>query len=105
MRTTLTCPKCSCRKLFKVDKMVHNGEYAGGDALSVTYANVPPRPGTKYTGDWANAGTFEAWVCSGCGFTELYARDANDALALLSQNPAESGVHLIDGNVTRARQR
>lgn len=30
-------------------------------------------------------GTFEAWICSQCGFTEWYAKDVNESLAILSR--------------------
>jgi predicted nucleic-acid-binding Zn-ribbon protein len=48
------------------------------------------------------AGTFEAWVCAACGFTEYYAKDINEALSVLARIPS-SGVSCFDGDQTPYR--
>jgi hypothetical protein len=46
------------------------------------------------------AGTFEQWICSACGFTEWYAKEmtvVNQALATLA-TVHDSGVTFFDGD-------
>ncbi|WP_432988882.1 hypothetical protein [Dactylosporangium sp. CA-233914] len=43
------------------------------------------------------AGHFEAWICTACGYTEWYALEVNEVLARLSQNP-RSGVLYYDAD-------
>jgi hypothetical protein len=43
------------------------------------------------------AGSFEAWVCTACGYTEWYALRANQQLATMAQDPS-SGVRLWDAS-------
>lgn len=45
-------------------------------------------------------GTFEMRVCAQCGFTELYAKNANEKLTELSRYPG-SGVSLLDAGTPR----
>jgi hypothetical protein len=101
MRNTHTCPKCSSRKLFVIGcvQQPHHGFESGSNTLVVHSRNIPT--GRKTLGipttERVAAGYFEAWVCSICGFTEWYARQANEDLARMAQHP-ESGVLFIDGD-------
>lgn len=39
-------------------------------------------------------GTYETWICAGCGFTEWYAQDAAELLDRLARIPG-SGVRVV----------
>ncbi|MBK7400817.1 MAG: hypothetical protein IPJ34_32335 [Myxococcales bacterium] len=83
MKTTETCPKCECRRLFVIEQVTQ----AVHDARNVVPMNVTTLAmASAYAGvaddnqTRAGIGSFEAWVCSKCGYTEWYARDAVTAL-------------------------
>lgn len=102
MRNTLACPKCSCRQLFVVEKVQQpDGAEAGGYPLVVTYDVADPKNWLRRRYE---AGYFEAWVCTACGFTELYARDANAMLGAMAQSP-DSRVRFVDGNAAQGTYR
>jgi predicted nucleic-acid-binding Zn-ribbon protein len=74
MRTTATCPKCSGKKMMVVDLRQYPGE-------SLTLRRIPVV--AFHVKQWllsvpSALGRFEAWICVGCGFTELYAEDLGD---------------------------
>lgn len=87
MKNTQTCPKCQSRKLWLIEE-VRNAE-SGNAIVAMSVTSV--------AGTWTpiKAGTFEAWVCVQCGYTEWYAKNANEKLWELSNNP-QAGVHFID---------
>jgi predicted nucleic-acid-binding Zn-ribbon protein len=104
MRHTLTCPKCSSRKLFYIEQI----RYSIGDR------QCQPLPvtsdWTKAAGSWfpsqTDAGFFEAWVCAQCGFTEWYAREALEALHEMAKrygatDKPQSAVRFVDAEVDK----
>lgn len=102
MRISRTCPKCSCAKLWVIEEVrqpAPDGEYFAVP-MPVTAAEVVTE------GKWGNdsrrirVGTFEAWICSKCGFTEWYARDVNERLAELATIPG-SAVRLVEPGAPR----
>ncbi|WP_437926972.1 hypothetical protein WMF37_49415 [Sorangium sp. So ce291] len=99
MKNSRQCPKCQSRKLWVVEKVEQPLCDSGGTKpLCVTSGDVL----TGNTDDEGpaiapvHAGFFEAWICALCGFTEWYARDANQALARLASH-VRPRVHYIDG--------
>jgi predicted nucleic-acid-binding Zn-ribbon protein len=101
MRTTATCPKCSCRRLYVVETVALPDYGSSNVILPLTVTAVPyaardlgltDEHGTRYR---THAGSFEAWVCSHCGFTEWYARDPKGALETLARVGA--GVRIVEG--------
>ena len=64
--------------------------------MVVTAGVVPPeKPGFWAIEECVEAGRFELRVCAKCGYTEWYAKNANEMLAVLAQ-VAGLGVRLID---------
>jgi predicted nucleic-acid-binding Zn-ribbon protein len=100
MKTTRTCPKCASKKLFVVGvvRQPEPGNPLNAYPMAVTSERLPTGRGGVFASDseQVSAGLFEAWVCAACGFTEWYARHANEALARMAQHP-ESGVVFLDG--------
>jgi predicted nucleic-acid-binding Zn-ribbon protein len=77
-----------------IDKVAQNYEasYAGNEAMCVHVLAYTTVTGSQHK---IQAGRFEAWVCADCGFTEWYAKNANEALAQMAAIP-NCGVRLID---------
>lgn len=104
MRNSRTCPKCQSRKLWVVERSEQPDKRSmnGTHPLTVTAAWVPNgKSGFFEMGsERMVAGTFEVWVCTQCGFTEWYAKDANQVLAYLSNHP-DAKVHYIDGDASK----
>ena len=84
MKTTLTCPKCGGGKIWRIDRFTTPSEYQGGTEMHVVIDRGPREP-------LLTAGSFDAYVCHGCGYTEFYAHH----LAELRHMPS-SGVHLLE---------
>jgi predicted nucleic-acid-binding Zn-ribbon protein len=89
MKISGYCPKCTSGDLFVVGTVTQPDQ----DSINGTHA-------TTLFAVWAetgesgllgkkhgrlHAGTFEAWVCAQCGFTEWYARNANKMLEHLAE--------------------
>ncbi|WP_438040503.1 hypothetical protein [Sorangium sp. So ce128] len=102
MKISRQCPKCQSRKLWVVEKAESAGDGGGSNTMSVASGYVLKGP----TDDWGSpletihAGFFETWICALCGFTEWYARDANEALARLASHPWRPKVRYVDGEAT-----
>lgn len=103
MKTSHQCPKCQSRKLWVVENaeqpLCDGGgtktlRVASGDVLTGNTDDEGPPLETVH------AGTFETWTCAICGFTEWYARDANQALARLASHPWRPKVRYVDGEAT-----
>ncbi len=106
MKTTETCPKCACRRLFVIERVAQAAHDSYNivvpmsvTTLTVDSAEVGLADGNTYR---AAVGHFEAWVCSKCGYTEWYAREAAAALKryVAKRGP---GVRLVDGEPTPYR--
>ena len=78
MRDSETCPKCRSRKIFVVAEVGNEHETLTATVpLPVAVGAVLVQGGGVFGGTTkqiVKAGTFEAWVCAKCGFTELYAK-------------------------------
>lgn len=95
MKNSLTCPKCQSRRLWTVERMaLPTPETANTVFPFPVVAQEVPRARSDNV-DRVAGGTFSAWICAQCGYTEWYARDAAAALTKLAQTP-NSGVRWID---------
>jgi predicted nucleic-acid-binding Zn-ribbon protein len=95
------CPKCNCRRLYVVNEVALPDHDSSNVILPLTVTAVPysvkalqlsEEHGTRYR---THAGSFEAWICSQCGYTEWYARDPHRVLEVLARHGA--GVRVVDG--------
>jgi predicted nucleic-acid-binding Zn-ribbon protein len=92
MKKTLICPKCEGRVLWRIDtlKLPVQDQSSFRNALSVSPVPLPVQVDAKWSG-FATTGGFEAFICKGCGYTELYAYGIDDLL------PDDNlGIQLID---------
>lgn len=84
LRRNYICPQCDGRLVWRIEKLkVMSPQTGAFEPLGVTQSK-----------GWLlerSLGFFEAFICKGCGFTELYA----DGIAEL-QPDEKRGVHLID---------
>jgi predicted nucleic-acid-binding Zn-ribbon protein len=101
MRTTSKCPKCDCRKLLVIDKVRQPSHHYSNDILEV-HLTCLPCPSAKlglegHNDKRAAVGTFEAWVCTSCGYTEWYAKQFQQALWQYLQEH-QTDVRLVDGD-------
>jgi predicted nucleic-acid-binding Zn-ribbon protein len=99
MKTTHVCPKCSGTKLFVVPQVRQPDPDSSNGTLPmhVLAVNAPSDvigvpEGNSYR---AVIGTFEAWICGGCGYTEWYAQDAARYLELLAEYEKHSTVKSV----------
>lgn len=98
MKNTRTCPKCRSAQLWVIREVCRQVEGCSNlvSPVPVTAANFSEYSLEPDKGSAASIGTFEAWICCSCGFTEWYAKDINGKLATLSQFP-ETGVVFYNG--------
>ncbi|MEZ4410938.1 MAG: hypothetical protein R3A52_31340 [Polyangiales bacterium] len=90
MKRTQQCPKCQGKVLWVVERYRIPGEYAGGTELPVV-ANQQEEEGFFSIARTSPQGRFDLWVCEGCGYTELWARDLKNL-----RDAPEHGVRRID---------
>jgi predicted nucleic-acid-binding Zn-ribbon protein len=85
MRKNLVCPKCDGRKFWSIGTMHERGDNNAVAPFNVTVES-------RWAGlDVRAAGTFETFICAGCGYTEWYAR----GLDQLKEDP-KNGIYFID---------
>lgn len=70
MRKTHACPKCGHREILFVPKIADRDDQDRVRPLSLHVTHL----------DWKDieVGTIEAYICRGCGYTELYTVHAAD---------------------------
>jgi len=84
MRSTQTCPKCSGKR-FAVSAEFRQPDVDSGNrtlAFSAITVVVASRAGHRIT-----LGRLEAWICVGCGYTELYAHGLDGIETIAKQYP------------------
>jgi predicted nucleic-acid-binding Zn-ribbon protein len=80
MRKSLICPKCRGQRFFEIEKMlVPNYEFANSvEPFTLTAAYTETGVVTKGIFGGPETARYgaeaSAFVCAGCGYTELYAR-------------------------------
>ncbi|WP_426512681.1 hypothetical protein ACPPVO_19820 [Dactylosporangium sp. McL0621] len=103
MRTSRRCVKCQCPRLWHIDPvMIPDNDGSNLVALLPGVARLAS--GAATGGELRQrieAGRFEAWVCTACGYTEWYAHEVNETLARLARNP-RSGVRHHDADAPPA---
>ncbi len=93
MKTLQFCPKCQSRQLWIVERMALPEPDSGNTVFVMPVAAQEVRDNKRW--DRIAGGTFEAWICAHCGFTEWYAKDANAVLTELARLP-NGGVRWLD---------
>lgn len=98
MKTSGRCPKCACARLLVVDE-VHQPHYDSSNVVLPMHVTTAEVAASAIGLDDRNPrraaiGTFEIWVCSACGLTEWYARDATAALERLAD--MGMGVRIVE---------
>jgi len=76
MKTQGTCPRCGSGRIIRQVQIVDRSD-SGNQPLSV-------RRGTRTWAGWLKlprSFPLDAWVCGGCGYTELYVREPAELLA------------------------
>jgi predicted nucleic-acid-binding Zn-ribbon protein len=89
MKESAACPKCRGRRLWVVEPFRIPSENMGGTELRMVVDQ--PEPGEGIFRRSRPQGCFDLYVCAGCGYSELYARD----LGTLRESSAQ-GVSLRD---------
>lgn len=98
MQRSRACPKCASKKLWVIQGFgVKDPSVMIGGAMPLRI--VARRPGPAEGGFFGlgtqghyDAGRTDAWICAGCGYTELWTASIEG----LVHNP-EAGVHLLEG--------
>lgn len=93
VKRTQICPKCSARRIWVIESFRVPGETAQGAVLPVLPHQQADGGGFFAIARMTPVGSFDAYVCDGCGYLELYARDFAD----LREDPAR-GVRLLDAS-------
>lgn len=72
------CPACGARRFLHAPKVLDSGESGQRGELSLARPSI-----------WRSKvlGTFEAFVCTGCGWTEWYVRDPETLDELAEKMP------------------
>lgn len=97
MRTHSRCPKCNGTKLYVVENHQPESDSSNGIAIfrvatpAIDHEEVGARDGSSYR---THVGTYETWICAGCGYTEWYAKDPEHLLEKLSKM-RNSGVRVV----------
>ncbi len=84
MKATQTCPKCAGRR-FSVTRELRVPSTDGNHQTAALPALLVQN--NSFFGSNAVLGTFEAWICLGCGYTELYAQGLAGVEELAGKHP------------------
>lgn len=106
MKTSGSCPKCASTRLYIVDEVSQpKCDVRGASPLRVKTTRVTVTKPALFGGvtdveEQVEVGTFEAYVCAECGYTEWNARHLEE-LGALAAKPG-TGVRLVDGGGPRS---
>lgn len=67
-----TCPKCDSTEIMKGLKVPDKGPLGSEFALRVVVTEPEPAKAASLWMTDGASGELRAWICSQCGFTELY---------------------------------
>jgi predicted nucleic-acid-binding Zn-ribbon protein len=96
MKNSLRCPKCEHRKILRVDQLVT--QLTGVSTVPMPVAVRSPAHLFRRN----RFGTFGAFVCAACGYTEIYANDIAD---LVAHPENANGVGVLDGETSEGPHR
>ena len=92
MKSHARCPKCAGKRIWVLEKYRIPGEAAEGRELPV----LPHQGGGRsWLGVVTPVGSFDLFLCDGCGYSELYASGFRGLVA-----DAERGIRLLDTSET-----
>jgi predicted nucleic-acid-binding Zn-ribbon protein len=97
VKRSQVCPKCAARRIWVIEPFRLPTETAQGAVLPVVTHQQGERSGFFAIARMAPVGSFDAYLCAGCGYSELYAKD----IAELREDPAQ-GVRLLDASTKPA---
>lgn len=97
MKRTQICPKCAARRIWVIESFRVPSETAQGAVLPVMPHQQAEGGSFFSIARLTPVGSFDAYVCAGCGYSELYAKD----FAQLREDPAR-GVRLLDASAEPA---
>lgn len=86
MRSTQTCPKCSGKKIAVVNR------FRQPDQESSNGVHVLPAVTVEADDGWSRriaVGSFETYICLGCGFVELYASGLEEIESMAATWPKQ----------------
>jgi len=86
MRSTMTCPKCNARKIWRIEKFQTESDSTNGWTLHVVYQRA-------LGGDKENIGQFDCYICATCGYSEFYAQNLHGLV-----HAPHAGVTFWDGD-------
>jgi ribosomal protein S27AE len=94
MKTQGTCPRCGSGRIIRQVPIVDRSD-SGSLPLSL-------RRGTRTWAGWLKlprSFPLDAWVCGGCGYTELYVREPAELLAAddAGGSPSPAGAPSVTG--------
>ena len=100
MKTSGQCPKCACTKLYVVNEVRQPAVESLNNVVpfNVTTFEVPSADlGLSDDNPYrAAVWTFEAGVCSGCGWTEWYAKNVGEAFERAMKLGRRVHVHIAE---------
>lgn len=103
MKTSGVCAKCACRKLYVVDQITQPDHGSSNRTFPLWLMAAPIPQGTTGTSGGSSyrshASMIEAWVCSSCGFTELFSKTLSDLEVLSRHGEGGVRVHQTTGDV------
>jgi predicted nucleic-acid-binding Zn-ribbon protein len=89
MRSTQTCPKCSGQR-FAVNDEFRQPDQDSSDGTEPLPAITIKVPKDDWNPDGPSCrkalGSFETWICLGCGYTEFYAMGLDNIEAAAKQH-------------------
>lgn len=88
MKLTQICPKCQSREFWVVDEVRHPRCDDPRVSVPMIVATV------ELSFQRFQAGSFEAWVCGQCGFTEWYAKNFDEFVRIARVR--DGGVRRVD---------
>ena len=98
MRSSHVCPKCDGRRLYVCENRQPDHD-SSNIIKTLRVCTVPidqettgAEEGSSYRSE---IGSFETWICAGCGFTEWYAQDPRHIIQRLATRGG-SDVRVID---------
>jgi predicted nucleic-acid-binding Zn-ribbon protein len=98
MRATQTCPKCAGNK-FAVTAEFRQPESRSIGARRFVAVILEKKLGRFLGSTTTERGSFESWICLGCGYTEFYAKALDGIEELAKEHPEQ--LRIVDATWVR----